>query len=77
MARPTNTVETLSMTITVTPQVKQYLEDLVIKGTHGQSPAEIVRTMINDNVRKLIANNELKERKWRLGPDNKLVLDTD
>lgn len=77
MARPVNTVESLSMTITVTPQVKQYLEDLVVKGTHGQSPAEIVRAMINTEIRKLITSNELKERKWRLGPDNKLVLDTD
>jgi len=65
------------MTITVTPQVKQYLEDLVLKGTHGQSPAEIVRAMINANIRQFIASGELKERKWRIGPNKELVLDTD
>jgi len=77
MARPANTVESLSMTITVTPQVKQYLEDLVLKGTHGQSAAEVVRTMVNNTVRQLISTKELDERKWRLGENGKLELVTD
>ena len=77
MARPVNTVETLSMTITVTPQVKQYLEELVLKGTYGQSPAEIVRTMVNNNVQAIIDRGGLKERKWRPGADGKMELITD
>jgi hypothetical protein len=75
MARPANTVETLSMTITVTPQVKQYLEDLVMKGTFGQSPAEIVRGWVNAKVTEHIDSGRLKERKWKQGADGKMELD--
>ena len=39
MARPSNTFDSSSLTIAVTPQVRQYLEDLTLKGTFGGSPA--------------------------------------
>lgn len=72
MARPANTVESVSMTITVTPQIKAYLEDLVFKGTYGQSPAEVVRTVLGERIREYIKDGALKEREWELGPDGKL-----
>lgn len=74
MARPSNTVETLSMTITVTPQMKQYLEDLVVKGLYGSSPAEIVRNMVQKCVRQHITDKDIKEREWRLNGEGKLEL---
>lgn len=74
MARPSNNVQSLSMTITVSPQTKQYLEDLVLKGTHGATPAEIARKMINDAVNKLIADKLLAERQWRVVGDGTVEL---
>lgn len=74
MARTSSPVESLSMTITVTPQMKQYLEDLVVKGLYGSSPAEIVRNMVQKCVREHIAAKDIKEREWRLNGEGKLEL---
>lgn len=58
------TAESLSMTVTVSPQTKQYLEDLVAEGTHGGSPAEVARKLINDGINKLIKDQLLAKRVW-------------
>ena len=43
MARPTNSFESVTMTIAVTPQIKMYLEDLTADGMYGCSPSEAAR----------------------------------
>ncbi len=64
----------MSMTITVTPQMKQYLEDLVVKGLYGSSPAEVVRNMVQKCVRQHISDKDIREREWRLNGAGKLEL---
>lgn len=73
MARPSNTFESLSLTIAVTPQIKQYLEDLTLKGTFGSSPAEAARMLLSSGIDSMLNAGALDRRKWVL-KDGELVL---
>lgn len=66
MARPTNTFESLSLTIAITPQMKVYLEDLVMKGTFGSSPAEAARMALSRAIDDLIDKGGLERRKFAM-----------
>ncbi|MBX7209155.1 MAG: hypothetical protein K1X78_12630 [Verrucomicrobiaceae bacterium] len=66
MARPTNTLESLSLTIAITPQMKVYLEDLVIKGTYGASPAEAARMTLSRAIDDMLDRGSLERRKFHL-----------
>ncbi|HEY2573254.1 MAG TPA: hypothetical protein VGH65_04265 [Verrucomicrobiaceae bacterium] len=66
MPRPVNTVGTSSMTISVAPQVRQYLLDLTAKGTFGNTIQEVARSLISSSIQELIAKNQLGERRWRV-----------
>jgi hypothetical protein len=75
MARPSNTFESLSLTIAVTPQIKQYLEDMTLKGTFGSSPAEAARMLLSNGIDAMLNSGALERRKWVL-KDGELVLVT-
>lgn len=64
MARPSNTFESLSLTIAVTPQIKTYLEDLTLKGTFGCSPAEAARLVLSRAIEDMLNNGALPRRKF-------------
>lgn len=66
MARPTNTFESLTLTIAITPQMKVYLEDLVMKGTYGSSPAEAARMALSRAIDDLIDKGSLDRRKFAM-----------
>ena len=66
MARPSNTFDSSSLTIAVTPQVRQYLEDLTLKGTFGGSPAEAARAILNNAIESMLNSGALERRKWVL-----------
>ncbi len=72
MARPSNTFESLSLTIAVTPQIKQYLEDMTLKGTFGSSPAEAARMLLSNGIDAMLNSGALERRKWAL-KDGELV----
>jgi hypothetical protein len=74
MARPNNTVGTTSMTITVAPQIRQYLLDLTAKGTFGNTAQEVVRSLISSSIQKLIADKQLPERQWMVREDGTVEL---
>ena len=74
MARPLNTVGTSSMTISVAPQIRQYLLDLTSKGTFGNTPQEVVRSLVATSIQTLIAAKQLDERKWRVLEDGSVEL---
>ncbi len=43
MARPSNKIDTVSMTVAFPPQIKRYLEDLSLKGTFGGvTPQDVI-----------------------------------
>ncbi len=75
MARPSNTFDSLSLTIAVTPQIKQYLEDMTLKGTFGSSPAEAARMLLSNGIDSMLNSGALERRKWVL-KDGELVLVT-
>ena len=54
------------MTISVAPQIRHYLLELTAKGTFGNTPQEVVRSLIASSIQRLIADKQLEERKWRV-----------
>jgi hypothetical protein len=74
MARPNNTVGTTSMTISVAPQIRHYLLELTAKGTFGNTPQEVARTLISTSIQRLIAEKQLDERRWRVQDDGTVEL---
>ncbi len=66
MARPTNTFESLSLTIAITPQMKVYLEDLVMKGTYGSSPAEAARMALSRAIDDMLDKGALIRRNFQV-----------
>lgn len=72
MARPTNTFESLTMTIAVTPQIRMYLEDLTLKGTYGCSAAEAARMVLSKAIDELVDRGSLQRRQFAL-KDNQVV----
>ncbi len=65
MARPSNTFDSLTMTIAVTPQIKAYLEDLTLWGTFGSSPAEAARAILSKGIEDLLGSG-LPRRQFRI-----------
>ena len=76
MARPTNSFETLTITIAVAPQIKAYLEDLTAWGTYGASPSEAARTILNKGIEDLLAGR-LPRREFKIEDGKVLKLDDD
>jgi hypothetical protein len=57
------------MTISVAPQIKQYLLDLTAKGTFGNTPQDVVRSLVLKSIQQLIKDDELRERHWKVNED--------
>ncbi len=66
MGRPKNTVETESMTIAVTPQLKHYLEELAVKGFFGGgSSQDVAKHLLNNAIQELVIKGLLQTTQWR------------
>lgn len=75
MARPKNTIETESMTISITPQLKHYLEVLALEGFYGGgTPQDVVRYLVNNAVQQLVKDGLLKPAKWRPTGEGKVEI---
>jgi hypothetical protein len=75
MARPKNNVETESMTIAVTPQLKHYLEVLALDGFYGGgTPQDVVRFLVNNAVQELVHKKLLTPVQWRSVGDGKVEI---
>ena len=64
MARPSNSFESVTMTIAVTPQVKMYLEDLTADGMYGCSPSDAARLLLGQAIEQKIKEGVLTRRKF-------------
>lgn len=53
MARPKNTTETVQITISTTPQVKDLLELLSRSGLYGKNAAETAHALLKEKIRDL------------------------
>ena len=61
MPRQKNTVKTSQITISTTPQVRAYLEQLAGGGLHGKTPAEAAERLIADRISEMILNKQLSQ----------------
>jgi hypothetical protein len=59
--RPKNVVKTSTVTISTSPQVKQCLERLVRHGIFGKSPAEVAKSLIEAEIKRLILEETFLE----------------
>lgn len=66
MARPSNTFDSVTMTIAITPQIRVYLDDLTMKGTYGSSPSEAARMLISEAIERKLKDGDLDKRKFTL-----------
>ncbi|HYF34869.1 MAG TPA: hypothetical protein VD994_06210 [Prosthecobacter sp.] len=76
MARPSNNFESVSLTIAITPQMRVYLEDLTMKGTHGCSPAEAARMVLSRAIEDMINKGDLEKRKFVIQDGDVVALPT-
>lgn len=60
MPRAKNNVETVQITISSTPQVKGYLEQLAQGGVFGKNAADAAERLITEKIRDLITSGELQ-----------------
>ena len=61
MARQKNTVKTSQITISTTPQVRAYLEQLAGGGLHGKTPAEAAERLIADRISEMLLKQQLSQ----------------
>lgn len=74
MARPSNTFESSTMTIAVTPQMKVYLEDLTKTGLFGCSPQEAARHLLSTAVQALVKDGTLARRDFDIAAGKVAVI---
>lgn len=53
MARPKNTAETVQITLSATPQVKELLEELAKTGFYGKNAADTAMMLLKEKIRDL------------------------
>ncbi len=53
MARPKNTTETVQITLSTTPQVKELLEELSLTGFYGKNAADTAHALLKEKIRDL------------------------
>lgn len=54
MARPKNTLDTVQITISTTPQVKELLEELSAMGFYGKNAADTAHALLKERLRDLM-----------------------
>ena len=60
MPRLPNKVQTVTITVSTTQTVRQYLEALAATGLYGKNPAEAAERLISDEIKDLLATGRLK-----------------
>lgn len=66
MARPKNAAETIQLTLSTTPQVKQLLEELSCSGYYGKNAAETAVILLTEKIRDLQANGQAPAPRYRV-----------
>ena len=56
MARPKNTLDTVQITISTTPQVKDLLEELTSLGFYGKNAADAAHALLKERLRDLMGD---------------------
>ena len=64
MARPKNTTETVQITLSATPQVKELLEELSKTGFYGKNAAETAMMLLKEKIRDLQRDGQAPTPKY-------------
>ncbi len=59
MARPKNTLDTIQITISTTPQVASYLEQLTAQGIYGKNNADTANALLKEKIRELMERGHI------------------
>ncbi len=60
MPRAKNLVDAVQITVSITPTVRDYLQELTVKGLHGKNVAETANDLLGEKIREMIKTGELK-----------------
>jgi hypothetical protein len=63
MPKPPNLIGSESITVTTTPYVRRYLEQLVKGGLYGKNAAEAAERLISRSIEELIKQGSLRALK--------------
>ncbi len=61
MARKKNPSPPVKVGITISPQMSKYLDDLVARGLHGKTPAEVASQLIGAGIQQLLKDGLLQQ----------------
>ncbi len=61
MARPKNTLDTVQITISTTPQVKEILERLTSSGLYGKNAADTAQALLKERIRDLMEKGHVPD----------------
>ncbi len=67
MARPKNTTETVQITISTTPQVKELLELLSASGFYGKNAADTAHVLLKEKIRDLQRDGQAPSPRYEPG----------
>jgi len=59
MPRPKNTLETIQITISTTPQVKESLRQLTETGFYGKNAADTAHALLKERIRELLQQGQV------------------
>ncbi len=62
MARPVKLTPSARIVVTTTPQVGEYLDDIVMAGLYGATRAEVAKTLVIRGIEDLIDKGIIKVR---------------
>lgn len=63
MPRKPNSIKTAPFTISTTPPIAQYLDDLVATGFYGKTSADAAERLVGSSIQVLIKDGTLLKRK--------------
>ena len=61
MARKPNAIPTVSVKLSTTPQVQEYLEQLAKTGLYGKTATEAAERLVAERVRELLRDGFLRQ----------------
>lgn len=69
-SRKPNSQKTEPIKISATPQVKEYLQQLVGHGLYGKTPSEVANTLISRGIELLLERGHLERLGTRKGGES-------
>lgn len=66
MPRPKNSAETVQLTLSATPQVKQLLEELSASGYYGKNAADTAMLLLTEKIRELQAKGQAPSPRYQI-----------